>query len=67
MLLDFDEKREFSAAELGDGKHKIAAEVFVSWLKHAFTESFNEKTHSKEIEIEITKSDINGIHRGKIW
>jgi len=55
MLLDFDEKMEFSTAELGDGKHKIGAEVFVSWLKHDYTESFSEKTHSKEIEIEITK------------
>ena len=55
MLLDFDEKMEFNAAELGDGKHKIGAEVFVSWLKHDYTESFSEKSHSEEIEIKITK------------
>ena len=55
MLFDFDEKMEFSASELGDGKYKIGAEVFVSWLKHEYAESFSEKTHSKEIEIEITK------------
>lgn len=55
MLLDFDEKMEFSASELGEGKHKIGAEVFVSWLKHDYTESFSEKTHSEEIEIKITK------------
>ena len=55
MLLDFNEKIEFSAAELGDGNHKIGAEVFVSWLKHNYIESFSEKTHSEEIEIEITK------------
>lgn len=55
MLLDFDEKIQFNASDLGDGKHKIGAEVFVSWLKHEYTESFSEKTHSKEIEIEITK------------
>lgn len=55
LLLDFDEKIGFNASDLGDGKHKISAEVFVSWLKHDYTESFSEKTHSKEIEIEITK------------
>ena len=55
MLLDFNEKIEFKASELGDGKHKIGAEVFVSWLKHEYTEPFSDKSHSKEIEIEITK------------
>lgn len=55
MLLDFDENIQFSASDLGDGKHKISAEIFVSWLKHEYTESFSEKTHSKEIEIEIIK------------
>ena len=55
MLLDFDEKMEFGASELGEGKHKIGAEVFVSWLKHDYTESFSEKAHSEEIEIEVTK------------
>lgn len=55
LLLDFDEKIQFNASDLGNGKHKISAEVFVSWLKHDYTESFSEKTHSKEIEIEITK------------
>jgi hypothetical protein len=55
MLLNFNEKIEFKASELGSGKHKISAEVFVSWLKHDYTEPFSEKTHSKEIEIEITK------------
>lgn len=55
LLLDFNEKMEFKASELGDGKHKVEAEVFVSWLKHDYTESFSDKSHSKEIEIEITK------------
>lgn len=55
MLLDFDEKMEFGASELGEGKHKIGTEVFVSWLKHDYTESFSEKAHSEEIEIEVTK------------
>lgn len=55
MLLDFDEKMEFGASELGEGKHTIGAEVFVSWLKHDYTESFSEKAHSEEIEIEVTK------------
>ncbi len=54
MLLDFDEKIQFNANELGIGKHKIGAEVYVSWLKHDYTESFDEKVHSKEIEIEVT-------------
>jgi len=55
LLLNFNEKIEFKASDLGDGKHKIGAEVFVSWLKHDYTDTFNEKTHSDEIEIEITK------------
>lgn len=55
ILLDFDEKMEFNTADLGVGRHKIGAEVFVSWLKHDFIESFSDKTHSDEIEIEITK------------
>lgn len=55
LLLDFNEKMEFSASELGSGKHKIGAEVSVSWLKHDYTEPFSDKSHSKEIEIEITK------------
>jgi len=55
LLLNFNEKMEFKASELGNGKHKIGAEVFVSWLKHDYTDPFDGKTHSKEIEIEITK------------
>ena len=55
LLLDFDEKIQFSASELGVGKHKIGAEVYVSWFKHDYAEPFDETVHSKEIEIEVTK------------
>ena len=55
VLLDFDEKMHFNASELGVGKHKIGAEIYVSWFKHDYAEPFDEKAHSKEIEIEITK------------
>jgi len=55
MLLDFNEKMEFKASDLGAGRHKMGAEVYVSWLKHDYTDSFDEKSNSKEIEIEITK------------
>ena len=55
MLLDFNEKIEFKASELGAGRHRIGAEVYVSWPKHDYTDSFDEKSNSKEIEIEITK------------
>jgi hypothetical protein len=55
VLLDFDEKIHFSASELGVGKHKIGAEVYVSWFKHDYAEPFDQKAQSKEIEIEITK------------
>ncbi len=54
-LLDFDEKMQFKASDLGIGKHKIGAEIYVSWLKHDYTEPYDDKGHSKEIEIEITK------------
>jgi len=55
MLLDFDEKLNFNASDLGVGKHKIGAEVYVSWFKHDYAEPFDQKAQSKEIEIEITK------------
>ena len=55
LLLDFDEKIQFNASELGIGKHKIGAEINVSWLKHDYTEPYDGKAHSKEIEVEITK------------
>jgi len=55
ILLDFDEKMQFNTSELGVGKHKIGAEVYVSWYKHDYTEPFDETAHSKEIEIEVTK------------
>ena len=54
LLLDFDEKMEFKASELGSGKHEIGAEVYVSWFTHDYTDSFDDKSHSKEIEIEVT-------------
>ena len=52
-LFDFDEPVIFSASELGKGKHKISAEVFVSWNKHPYIEKNEEKAHSEEIEVEI--------------
>lgn len=55
MLLDFDEKMEIRASELGPGKHKIGAEVYVSWFKHDYTDEFDTRSNSQEIEIEITK------------
>ncbi len=53
-LLDFNESVKFSASELGKGKHKLGAEVYVSWQKHYYTEPFSGKSHAKEIEVEIT-------------
>lgn len=55
LLLDFDEKIQVKASELGAGKHKIGAEVYVSWFKHDYTEAMDEKSNSKEIDIEVTK------------
>ena len=52
-LFDFDEPIILSASELGKGKHKVGAEVLVSWNKHTYTEKNEERTHSKEIEIDI--------------
>lgn len=54
-LLDFDEKVQFKASELGAGRHRIGVEVYISWLKHDYTEPYEGKAHSKEIEIEIIK------------
>ncbi len=52
-LFDFDEKFNFSASDLGKGKHKIGAEVWASWHKHDYTESDSVKSNAKEIEITI--------------
>ncbi len=52
-LFDFDEPIILSASDLGKGKHKIGAEVFVSWNKHQYTDEDKVKLHSKEIEIDI--------------
>ena len=52
-LFDFDESVILSASDLGKGKHKVSAEIFASWNKHAYIEKNEEKTHSQEIEIEI--------------
>ena len=52
-LFDFDESVIVSASDLGKGKHKIGAEVFVSWNKHTYVEKNEERLHSEEIEIEI--------------
>ena len=52
-LFDYDEPIILSAADLGKGKHKGGAEVFVSWNNHIYIEKNEEKMHSQEIEIEI--------------
>ena len=52
-LFDFNEKFVFRASDLGKGKYKIGAEVFVSWQKHDYTEAGNIKNSSDEIEIAI--------------
>ena len=52
-LFDFDEPVILSASELGKGKHKVGAEVFVSWYKHTYIEKNEERVYSEEIEIEI--------------
>lgn len=52
-LFDFDEKITIKAAELGQGKHKIGAEVYASWQKHHFAEPDSVKNGPKEIEITV--------------
>jgi len=53
-LFDFNEQIILTAAELGKGKHKIGAEVFVSWNKHVYADGDKEKLHSEEIEVNIS-------------
>ena len=52
-LFDFDESFILNALDLGQGKHKVSAEVFASWNKHTYIEKNEVKMHSEEIEIEI--------------
>lgn len=37
-LFDFEEKYAIKASELGEGNHKIAGEVHISWQKHHLME-----------------------------
>ena len=52
-LFDFDEPIVLNASDLGQGKHKVSAEVFASWNKHEYIDKNEEKIQSEEIEIEI--------------
>jgi len=52
-LFDFDEQVTLSASELGQGEHKISAEIFVSWNKHVYVDGDKEKSQSEEIRIII--------------
>tara|TARA_B110000014_G_scaffold48209_1_gene31905 strand:- start:134 stop:670 length:537 start_codon:yes stop_codon:yes gene_type:complete len=52
-LFDFNEEFHFKASELGQGKHKIGAEAFVSWQTHEFVEKGESKSQAEEIEITI--------------
>ena len=52
-LFDFDESVIFKASELGSGKHKVGAEVFVSWNKHEYIERDEEKMNVDGIEINV--------------
>ena len=52
-LFDFNEKFLIKASDLGQGKHKIVAEVFASWQKHEYTDSDSIKNTSNEIEISV--------------
>ena len=52
-LFDFDESVIFKASELGSGKHKVGAEVFVSWNKHEYIERDEEKMNIDGIEINV--------------
>ena len=54
-LFDFEEKFVFKGSDLGEGKHKLTAEVFASWQKHDYTEPDSIKNSSDEIEIEISR------------
>ena len=50
-LFDFDESVIFKASELGSGKHKVGAEVFVSSNKHEYIQRDEEKMNTDGIEI----------------
>ena len=52
-LFNFDESIIFKASELGSGKHKVGAEVFVSWNKHEYIERDEEKMNVDGIEINV--------------
>ena len=53
-LFDFNERFVFKASDLGQGTHKIGAEVHASWQKHHYTELGSIKNRSEEIEITVT-------------
>ena len=53
-LFDFEEKFVFKGSDLGEGRHKLSAEVFAGWQKHDYTEQDSLKNNSKEIDIMIS-------------
>lgn len=52
-LFDFEEKIRIDPTKLGVGKHKLSSEVHVSWMKHYYTEPFNDKATSNQLEVEV--------------
>ncbi len=52
-LFDFNERFVFKASDLGEGSHKIGAEVYASWQKHHYTEPGSIKNRSEEIEVAV--------------
>lgn len=51
LLLDVNRSIELIGSNLGQGTHKIFAEVSASWGKHIYTESGEVKGKSNQIEI----------------
>ncbi|GBC74948.1 hypothetical protein HRbin06_00256 [archaeon HR06] len=53
FLFDGVKSFNFFGKEIGLGKHRLAAEVNVKWLKHTFTDKNSLKVKSNFVEVEI--------------
>ena len=60
-LFDFDESFILNALDLGQGKHKVSAEVFASWNKHTYIEKNEVKNCDKRFSLFTSNMSANSI------
>ena len=52
-LFDFKEEFAVKASDMGDGRHKLGAEIHASWQKHEFTAPGHVKASASDAEVVV--------------